>query len=55
MGMESERDMYLKFTSDGKQLISQAAGARVVGGYSRADQKSWRLIAKTLIALITEC
>jgi hypothetical protein len=48
MGMESERDMYVEvYTSDGKQLISQAAGARVVGGYSRAaDQKSWRLIAR---------
>ncbi|MBP5604054.1 MAG: CotH kinase family protein, partial [Ruminiclostridium sp.] len=49
-GRESERPMYVEvFTSDGKQLISQAAGGRVVGGYSRAeDQKSWRLIARNL-------
>lgn len=49
-GRESERDMYVEvFTPDGEQLISQAAGARVVGGVSRAvDQKSWRLIARNL-------
>lgn len=49
-GRESERDMYVEvFTPDGEQLISQAAGARVVGGYSRAvDQKSWRLIARNI-------
>ncbi len=47
-GRESERPMYVEvFESDGKQVISQAAGARVVGGYSRVvDQKSFRLIAR---------
>ena len=47
-GRESERDMYVEvYDSDGNQLIDQAAGARVVGGYSRANpQKSWRLIAR---------
>ncbi len=47
-GRESERDMYVEvFESDGTQVISQAAGARVVGGYSRVvDQKSFRLIAR---------
>lgn len=47
-GRESERDMYVEvFDSTGDRLISQAAGARVVGGYSRAvDQKSWRLFAR---------
>ncbi len=49
-GRESERDMYVEvYTSDGEQLISQASGARVVGGVSRAvDQKSWRLIARNM-------
>ncbi len=49
-GRESERDMYVEvYTSDGKQLISQAAGGRVVGGVSRAvEQKSWRLIARNM-------
>lgn len=49
-GRESERDMFVEvFTPDGEQLISQAAGARVVGGYSRAtEQKSWRLIARNV-------
>ncbi len=49
-GRESERDMYVEvYTSDGEQLISQAAGGRVVGGVSRAvDQKSWRLIARNM-------
>lgn len=49
-GRESERDMYVEvYTPDGEQLISQAAGARVVGGYSRAvSQKSWRLIARNI-------
>lgn len=49
-GRESERDMYVEaFTSDGEQIISQAAGARVVGGVSRANtQKSWRLIARNM-------
>lgn len=47
-GRESERDMYVEvYDSNGNQLIDQAAGARVVGGYSRANaQKSWRLIAR---------
>ena len=47
-GRESERDMYVEvYDSDGNKLIEQAAGARVVGGYSRANaQKSWRLIAR---------
>ncbi len=47
-GRESERPMYVEvYNSKGEQLISQAAGARVVGGYSRAnDQKSFRLIAR---------
>lgn len=47
-GRESERDMYVEvYDCDGHKLIEQAAGARVVGGYSRAnEQKSWRLIAR---------
>ena len=47
-GRESERPMYVEvYDSTGDTLISQAAGARVVGGYSRAvGQKSWRLIAR---------
>lgn len=47
-GREAERDMYVEvFESDGEQVISQAAGARVVGGYSRVvDQKSFKLIAR---------
>jgi len=47
-GRESERDMYVEvFEPDGDNVISQAAGARVVGGYSRVvDQKSFRLIAR---------
>lgn len=49
-GRESERDMYVEvYNSEGEQLVSQAAGARVVGGYSRAnDQKSFRLIARNI-------
>lgn len=49
-GRESERDMYVEvYTPEGEQLISQAAGARVVGGASRAvEQKSWRLIARNM-------
>lgn len=49
-GRESERDMYVEvYTPNGEQLISQAAGARVVGGVSRAvEQKSWRLIARNM-------
>ncbi len=47
-GREAERDMYVEvFESDGDYVISQAAGARVVGGYSRVvDQKSFKLIAR---------
>ncbi len=47
-GREAERDMYVEvFESDGDNVISQAAGARVVGGYSRVvDQKSFKLIAR---------
>lgn len=49
-GRESERPMYVEvFDSSGDKLISQAAGARVVGGYSRAvKQKSWRLFARNV-------
>ena len=48
-GRESEREMYVEvYDCKGNQLISQAAGGRVVGGASRANtQKSWRLIART--------
>ncbi len=48
-GRESERDMYVEvYDSTGRQLISQAAGVRVVGGYSRAnEQKSFRLFARS--------
>lgn len=47
-GRESERDMFVEvYNNKGEQLICQPAGARVVGGYSRAnEQKSWRLIAR---------
>ncbi len=47
-GREAERDMYVEvFESDGDNVISQDAGARVVGGYSRVvDQKSFKLIAR---------
>lgn len=47
-GREWERPMYVEvYNSKGEQLISQLAGARVVGGYSRAvDQKSFKLIAR---------
>lgn len=47
-GRESERPMYVEvYDSTGKKLLEQASGARVVGGYSRANsQKSWRLIAR---------
>ncbi len=49
-GRESERDMYVEvYTPGGEQLIAQDAGARVVGGVSRAvEQKSWRLIARNM-------
>ncbi len=48
-GRESEREMYVEvYNSEGEQLLVQAAGARVVGAYSRAvNQKSFRLIART--------
>ncbi len=47
-GRESERDIYVEvFESDGDCVISQAAGVRIVGGYSRVvDQKSLKLIAR---------
>ena len=47
-GRESERDMYVEaYDYKGNKLIDQAAGGRVVGGWSRAnDQKSWRLFAR---------
>ncbi|MBE6888930.1 MAG: spore coat protein CotH [Ruminococcaceae bacterium] len=47
-GREAERDMYVEvFESDGSNVISQAAGVRVVGGYSRVvSQKSFKLIAR---------
>lgn len=47
-GRESERDIYVEvFESDGDYVISQAAGVRVVGGYSRVvPQKSLKLIAR---------
>ncbi|MBO6232134.1 MAG: CotH kinase family protein [Ruminiclostridium sp.] len=49
-GRESERPMYVEvFDSTGEQLVSQASGARVVGGYSRdVSQKSWRLFARNV-------
>ncbi len=49
-GRKSEREMYVEvYNSKGEQLISQLAGARVVGGYSRAnDQKSFRLFARSV-------
>ncbi len=47
-GRESERNMYVEvYSNTGDKILEQAAGARVVGGYSRAtEQKSWRLIAR---------
>lgn len=47
-GRESERDIYVEvFESSGRNVISQAAGVRIVGGYSRVvDQKSLKLIAR---------
>lgn len=47
-GPEAERDMYVEvFESTGQNVISQAAGVKVVGGYSRVvDQKSFKLIAR---------
>ncbi|EKC74077.1 Spore coat protein CotH, partial [human gut metagenome] len=42
--------MYVEaFSSSGELLVSQQAGARVAGAYSAAvDQKSWKLIARTM-------
>lgn len=47
-GREAERDIYVEvFDSEGDNVISQAAGVRIVGGYSRVvDQKSLKLIAR---------
>ncbi len=47
-GREGERDIYVEvFESSGRNVISQAAGVRLSGGYSRVpDQKSLRLIAR---------
>lgn len=47
-GREGERDIYVEvFESGGRNVISQAAGVRLSGGYSRVvDQKSLRLIAR---------
>lgn len=47
-GMEGERPIYVEaFTPDGTRVVAQAAGIRVSGGWSRAnDQKSLRLIAR---------
>lgn len=47
-GREAERDIYVEvFESGGDNVISQAAGVRIVGGYSRVvSQKSLKLIAR---------
>lgn len=47
-GREAERPMYVEvYDSTGKQVISQLAGVKVVGGYSRSNEhKSFRLIAR---------
>ena len=47
-GMEGERPIYVEaFTPDGQRVVAQAAGVRLVGGWSRADsQKSLKLIAR---------
>lgn len=47
-GREAERPMYVEvFESGGENVISQPAGVRVVGGYSRVvNQKSFKLIAR---------
>ncbi len=49
-GMAGERPMYVEvYDSKGNLLMSQQAGARVAGAYSRAtSQKSWKLIARTM-------
>jgi len=47
-GRDAERAFYIEvFDSFGTPLISQAAGGRVVGGWSREQlQKSWQLYAR---------
>ncbi len=47
-GRESEREVYLEvFETDGKVVVSQNAGIRVYGGWSRANnQKSIKLFAR---------
>lgn len=47
-GRESERDIYLEvFEPDGTVVVSQNAGLRIYGGWSRANlQKSIRLFAR---------
>lgn len=47
-GKEWERPIYVEvFESTGENVLSQAAGVRLVGGYSRVpDQKSLKLIAR---------
>lgn len=52
-GMDGERPMYVEvFDSKGNLLLSQAAGARVAGAYSRAvSQKSWKLIARSMYSI----
>ncbi|NLO08557.1 MAG: hypothetical protein GX129_01640, partial [Clostridiales bacterium] len=47
-GRESEREIYLEvFEPDGTKVISQAAGLRAYGGWSRANlQKSVKLFAR---------
>jgi len=49
-GMEGERPVHVEvFTEDGTRVISQAAGIRAHGGWSRAAQyKSIRLIARRM-------
>ena len=48
-GMEGEREAYVEvFKSDGRLLISQTAGVRVHGAWSRAaDRKSLRIYARS--------
>lgn len=50
VGMDGERPMYVEvFSNSGDALVSQQAGARVAGAYSAGvDQKSWKLIARTM-------
>jgi len=49
-GMEGERPVYVEvFKPNGERVISQAAGIRAHGAWSRAiDQKSIRLIARSM-------